>query len=92
MLRRYLANQSLQQTRFSHAQAQLKAILNETLNEIKSAGTWKEERVIVSPQRVAVKVQNQNHPILNFCANNYLGLAVSISQKFSTPATKDYPS
>ncbi|KAJ1530407.1 hypothetical protein ONE63_005315 [Megalurothrips usitatus] len=65
----------LQRCRMSQAQSQLKAILDETLEDIKSAGTWKEERVIVTPQKVAVKVQNHKSPILNFCANNYLGLA-----------------
>ncbi|XP_034246849.1 2-amino-3-ketobutyrate coenzyme A ligase, mitochondrial [Thrips palmi] len=65
----------LQQSRLSHAQVQLKEILDETLGGIKSAGTWKEERIIQTPQKVAVRVQNVKSPILNFCANNYLGLA-----------------
>ncbi|KAK3927568.1 2-amino-3-ketobutyrate coenzyme A ligase, mitochondrial, partial [Frankliniella fusca] len=71
----HLAQLQLQAARLSHAQAQLKAILGETLEEIKAAGTWKAERVLLTPQKVTVRVQNQKGPILNFCANNYLGLA-----------------
>ncbi|KAJ2535400.1 hypothetical protein EV175_006918, partial [Coemansia sp. RSA 1933] len=38
--------------------------------------TFKTERVITSPQSASIKVQNDtNKPVLNFCANNYLGLA-----------------
>lgn len=65
----------LHQCRQSHAQSQLKTVLDETLGGIKSAGTWKEERIILSPQKVAVRVQSHESPILNFCANNYLGLS-----------------
>lgn len=45
-----------------------------TLAEIRDAGLFKQERVITSPQRVAVQVQD-GAEVLNFCANNYLGLA-----------------
>ncbi|WP_018684277.1 glycine C-acetyltransferase [Actinokineospora enzanensis] len=44
------------------------------LDEIRSAGLYKGERVITSPQRAAVEVGGAR-PVLNFCANNYLGLA-----------------
>jgi glycine C-acetyltransferase len=37
------------------------------------AGLWKEERVIASPQGVEIEVNGKR--VLNFCANNYLGLA-----------------
>ena len=40
---------------------------------IREAGTWKDERVIQSPQGVRIRVQGKE--VLNFCANNYLGLA-----------------
>lgn len=76
---RWSTLQYLQKCKYSQAQSQLQGILDETLEGIKSAGTWKEERIIVSPQKVAVMVQSQKSPILNFCANNYLGLAVRIS-------------
>ena len=39
------------------------------------AGTWKTERVITTVQDVSVKVTGTKGPILNFCANNYLGLS-----------------
>src|SRR6266513_145134 len=43
------------------------------LAEIRKAGLWKEERVIASPQGVEIEVNGRR--VLNFCANNYLGLA-----------------
>ncbi len=43
------------------------------LAEIKHAGTWKEERQIASPQGVEIVVAGRR--VLNFCANNYLGLS-----------------
>jgi len=43
------------------------------LQEIRDAGLWKEERVILSPQ--AAKIRVQQGEVLNFCANNYLGLS-----------------
>lgn len=42
---------------------------------IKEAGTWKEERVIVSQQQANIRVASTAKPVLNFCANNYMGLA-----------------
>ncbi len=45
-----------------------------TLNEIEAAGLYKTERVITTPQNVEIKVQG-GQKVLNFCANNYLGLA-----------------
>jgi glycine C-acetyltransferase len=44
------------------------------LDEIRAAGLYKAERVIGSPQRAAVRVGSGDE-VLNFCANNYLGLA-----------------
>jgi len=43
------------------------------LQEIRDAGLWKEDRVILSPQ--AAKIRVQQGEVLNFCANNYLGLS-----------------
>jgi len=45
-----------------------------TLEEIRSAGLYKEERVITTPQGVVIRVKDGGE-VLNFCANNYLGLA-----------------
>jgi len=50
------------------------ASLAQELEGIKSGGLYKNERIILSPQRVALSVVDQPSA-LNFCANNYLGLA-----------------
>jgi glycine C-acetyltransferase len=51
--------------------------LRATLDEIRAAGLHKPERVIGTPQSAAVAVTSGGLPgeVLNFCANNYLGLA-----------------
>ncbi len=48
--------------------------LQTTLQEIKDAGLYKNERVIITPQSSAIKVEG-GVDVINFCANNYLGLA-----------------
>ena len=48
--------------------------LETQLAEIKGAGTYKRERVISTPQGTMVRVAD-GQPVLNLCANNYLGLA-----------------
>ena len=48
--------------------------LSQELQKIREAGTYKPERVILSPQGVYVRVSD-GQPVLNLCANNYLGLA-----------------
>src|ERR1041385_7151176 len=48
--------------------------LAQQLTEIRSAGTYKNERVITTPQGVTIRVAD-GKPVLNLCANNYLGLA-----------------
>lgn len=45
-----------------------------TLEEIRAAGLYKQERVITTPQSVEIRVADGSE-VLNFCANNYLGLA-----------------
>lgn len=45
-----------------------------TINEIKEAGLYKNERVIVSPQGAEIELDS-GQKVLNFCANNYLGLS-----------------
>lgn len=47
--------------------------LQQTIAEIREAGLYKEERLIESPQRAAISVKGKE--VLNFCANNYLGLS-----------------
>lgn len=47
--------------------------LQQELENIKEAGLYKEERLIEGPQQAAIQVKGQE--VLNFCANNYLGLS-----------------
>ena len=46
----------------------------DTLDEIRKAGLFKSERVITSPQSAEITLEDRR-TVLNFCANNYLGLA-----------------
>lgn len=52
----------------------IKEFLQTELNEIREAGLYKEERIIVSPQDVVIKLST-GQEVINFCANNYLGLS-----------------
>ena len=47
---------------------------SQQLEEIRHAGTYKSERVIITPQGSTIRVAD-GKPVLNLCANNYLGLA-----------------
>jgi glycine C-acetyltransferase len=49
--------------------------LAQELQEIKNAGLYKNERVITTAQRAGINVANTEGEVLNFCANNYLGLS-----------------
>lgn len=51
----------------------MKEHLSKSLAEIKEAGLYKEERLIESAQQAAITVKGKE--VLNFCANNYLGLS-----------------
>ena len=51
-----------------------KQYLTSALNEIREAGLYKSERIIVSPQGAEIEL-NTGQKVLNFCANNYLGLS-----------------
>ncbi len=51
----------------------IKEHLQQTLAEIREAGLYKSERVITSAQRAEITVADKQ--VLNFCANNYLGLS-----------------
>ena len=52
----------------------IKAFLNQELADIKEAGLYKEERIITTPQKADIEVE-PGQEVLNFCANNYLGLS-----------------
>ena len=53
---------------------EFKKILNKELDDLKSQGLFKEERIIVNPQGSLIRVDD-GREVLNFCANNYLGLS-----------------
>lgn len=55
----------------------MREIMDVELASIHDAGTYKHERIITSKQAPSITVQGQQGKILNFCANNYLGLSVS---------------
>jgi glycine C-acetyltransferase len=52
----------------------IKDFLQEELKNIKEAGLYKKERIISSPQEAVIKLDT-GQEVLNFCANNYLGLS-----------------
>ncbi len=52
----------------------IKSYLTKELADIKEAGLYKNERIIVSPQGAKIEL-NTGQKVLNFCANNYLGLS-----------------
>lgn len=52
----------------------LKDRLQEELKQIKEAGLYKSERIIASPQSADIRLSDGNE-VINFCANNYLGLS-----------------
>lgn len=52
----------------------LKPVLKKELEDIESAGLYKKERIITSPQGADIVV-NGSTEVINFCANNYLGLS-----------------
>lgn len=52
----------------------LQPVLAKELEEIEKAGLYKRERIIITPQGADIKIQG-GQEVINFCANNYLGLA-----------------
>ncbi|MEO0901701.1 MAG: aminotransferase class I/II-fold pyridoxal phosphate-dependent enzyme, partial [Bacteroidota bacterium] len=52
----------------------IKTHLAQELESIKEAGLFKKERIITSPQDAVIKIST-GQEVINFCANNYLGLS-----------------
>lgn len=52
----------------------IKEHLEKEIEEIKEAGLYKRERIITSPQDAVIKIAS-GEEVINFCANNYLGLS-----------------
>ena len=55
--------------------ASMRQHVSRQLEQIRAAGTYKRERVIATPQDAHICVAGAARPVLNLCANNYLGLA-----------------
>lgn len=58
------------------AQDSFTKVLREEIDSIKAAGTYKSERIIISPQNSSIRVAGKDGKAsdqINFCANNYLG-------------------
>ena len=53
----------------------LEEMLTGQLDDMHAAGTYKHERVITTPQTSSISVEESDVPVINFCANNYLGLS-----------------
>jgi len=53
----------------------MREIIDAELSTIRDAGTWKGERIIRTRQSSSIGVTNRKESVLNFCANNYLGLS-----------------
>jgi glycine C-acetyltransferase len=62
--------------------------LQTQLADIRAAGTYKRERVIMTPQGTTIRVAD-GKPVLNLCANNYLGLAQHPAVKQAAHAALD---
>jgi hypothetical protein len=60
------------------------SVVKPQIQDIKAAGTYKSERVIQTKQAVEVEVAGVKRKLLNFCANNYLGLSVIIGLTIRT--------
>ncbi|KAL9644051.1 hypothetical protein ABK040_005519 [Willaertia magna] len=71
-----MVNQQQQVRSYSHQiyKETLQPLISNQINDIKEAGTYKKERIITSPQNSNIKI-NTGAEVLNFCANNYLGLS-----------------
>ena len=53
-------------------------VIEETIGQLRTAGTYKSERIIASPQSAVIRLADGSE-VINFCANNYLGLSNSPS-------------
>lgn len=69
--------EALNQRCYSTAAENFKGILQKQLEDIKAGGTFKTERVITSKQESKISVEGIPKKVLNFCANNYLGLSAN---------------
>jgi glycine C-acetyltransferase len=52
-----------------------KEVFAQVLDQVRAAGLDKRERLLLGPQGATIRVRESDRPVLNFCANNYLGLS-----------------
>eukprot|EP01096_Ripella_sp_DP13-Kostka_P008765 TRINITY_DN3296_c0_g1_i1.p1 TRINITY_DN3296_c0_g1~~TRINITY_DN3296_c0_g1_i1.p1 ORF type:complete len:438 (+),score=205.23 TRINITY_DN3296_c0_g1_i1:44-1315(+) len=71
--RSVVVTESVGKRMMSDYRGAFQARLRDEISAIQAAGTFKKERVISSPQRAEITTDNKK--VLNFCANNYLGLS-----------------
>ena len=63
--------------RYNHAWSETaQKTINASLKTIEEEGTWKKERIITGRQGAHIRVEHKDSQVINFCANNYLGLSV----------------
>lgn len=72
-----ISHSAIQQRCYSVAANNFRTILQNQLEDIKAAGTFKTERVITTAQKSKIGVEGMSKQVLNFCANNYLGLSAN---------------
>lgn len=72
-----ILNYFLAYRHYSSAAQNFRSILQTQLDDIKAAGTFKVERVITSAQTSQITVEGIEKKVINFCANNYLGLSAN---------------
>lgn len=72
----------LKRNKVDDGRSKLREVCQELLKDLRNDGLLKNERVITSKQGTHIEVRGQNTKILNFCANNYLGLSVSLNNYF----------
>jgi len=70
-----LLRHQARRTMATAAPAALNMQLASALSDMQGNGTYKHERVITSPQTSSINVKESDQPVINFCANNYLGLS-----------------
>lgn len=85
-----VTSRALSTTAGTKAGRRMDAHLNGLLDDVRAAGTFKHERVITSAQRASITVDSApDQPVLNFCANNYLGLSADPSLIETAKQTMD---
>eukprot|EP01029_Cantina_marsupialis_P008702 TRINITY_DN2048_c0_g1_i12.p1 TRINITY_DN2048_c0_g1~~TRINITY_DN2048_c0_g1_i12.p1 ORF type:complete len:445 (+),score=160.55 TRINITY_DN2048_c0_g1_i12:87-1337(+) len=75
MMQRFARSAVVGFRNFNKGSAILKEALENSIQDFKNEGVYKSERIITSMQAAEINVAGTDEPVLNFCANNYLGLS-----------------